>query len=105
MAKERPFADVLQEIYDGKKNGALFVDIYESSEDLMRFYFKNGEIYYLTYGSAVGQDCIDIIEYYTLRNATYFDGVLAPEGSVHAKFPTKKFIEAIRKTYKKVRVP
>ena len=44
MAKERFFSDVLQEIYDGKKNGALIVDIYESSEDLMRFYFKNGEI-------------------------------------------------------------
>ena len=105
MATERYFSDILREIYDQKKSGALFVDIYESSEDLMRFYFKNGEIYYLTYGSAVGQDCLDIIEYYTLRNATYFDGVLAPAGSVQAKFPTKKFIEAMKKTFKKVRVP
>lgn len=105
MAKERYFSDVLQEIYDGKKSGALFVDIFESSEDLMRFYFKNGEIYYLTYGSAVGQDCMDIIEFYTLRNATYFEGILAPAGSVQMKFSTKKFIEAMKKNYKKVRVP
>ncbi len=105
MAKERYFADVLQELYDVKKSGSLFVGVLESSEDLIRIYIKNGEIYHFTYGSAIGQDCMDIIEYYTLRNATFFEGLAAPAGIVPSKFPTKKFIDMMRKAYKKVRVP
>jgi hypothetical protein len=105
MATERYFSDVMQDIRDAKKTGALFVGIRESSEDLIRIYFKNGEIYYLSYGSAIGQDCMDIIEYYTWQNATFFEELTAPEGTVAAKFPTDKFIALMKKTYKKVRLP
>jgi hypothetical protein len=105
MAKERYLADVMQELYDGKKSGSLFIGVQESSEDLIRIYFKNGEIYYLSYGSAIGQDCMEIIEYYTLRNATFFDGLSAPAGIVAAKFQTQKFIASMKNAYKKVRVP
>lgn len=105
MAKQRDFADVLQELYVGKVNGAVFINVKESSEDLIRIYFKGGEIYYLTYGSAIGQDALDIIEYYTLNNATFFEGVAAPAGIVPAKFQTKKFIDAMEKAHKIVRVP
>ncbi len=105
MAKQMYFADVLKEIYDNKKSGSLFINVVESSEDLIRIYFKNGEIFYLTYGSAIGDDAMDIIEYYTLSNATFFQALDAPAGTVHSKFPTKKFIEKMNKTYKRVRVP
>ena len=104
MAQERNFADVLQELYDGKKSGSLFITILQSSEDLFRIYMKNGEIYHLTYGSAIGQDAMDILEYYTLRNATYLEGLGAPAGTVPSKFATKKFIDAMRKAKKTVRV-
>jgi hypothetical protein len=105
MATERFFSDVMQDIFDARKSGALFVNVVESSEDLIRIYFKNGEIYYLSYGSAIGQDCMDIIEYYTWRNATFFENFEAPAGSAASKFPTKKFIAMIKETHKKVRVP
>lgn len=105
MAQERYLSDLMQGFYDTKKTGALFVNVLESSEDLIRIYFKNGEIYYLSYGSAIGQDCMDIIEYYTLQNATFFDGVTAPAGTVASKFSTKNFISVMKKAYKKVRVP
>jgi intein-encoded DNA endonuclease-like protein len=105
MAKEQYLADLTQELYDAKKSGALFINVKESSEDLVRIYFKNGEIYYVSYGSAIGQDAIDIIEYYTLGNATYFDGIAAPTGTVPSKFSTVKFIAAMKKAYKTVRVP
>jgi hypothetical protein len=104
MAKEQYFAEVLEELYGAKKSGALFLNVVESSEDLIRIYFKEGEIYYITYGSAVGQDALDIVEYYTLRNATFFEGLAAPEGTKPAKFSTKKFIASMKNTYKKVRV-
>lgn len=104
MAKEQYFADLLEDLYDTKKNGALFINVVESSEDLIRIYFREGEIYYITYGSAIGQDALDIIEYYTLRNATFFEGLAAPEGIVRSKFPTKKFIALMKNTYKKIRV-
>ena len=105
MATERFFGDVLQELYNDKKSGSLFVNVVQSSEDLIRIYIKGGEIYYLTYGSAIGQDAMDIIEYYTLQNATFFEGLAAPAGIVPSKFPMKKFIDMMRKAHKKVRVP
>ena len=105
MARQRFFSDVMQELRDAKNSGALFLGVKESSEDLIRIYFKNGEIYYLSYGSAIGQDCMDIIEYYIWQNATFFDGVAAPAGTVASKFRTEKFIAMIKDTHKKVRVP
>ena len=105
MAKERFFADLMQEINDAKKSGSLFINVLQSSEDLIRIYFKKGEIYYLSYGSAIGQDAMEIIEYYTLQNATFFEGLAAPEGTTASKFPTQKFIAMLEKTMKKVRVP
>lgn len=104
MARDRFFSDVMQELRDGKKSGALFVGVRESSEDLIRIFFKNGEIYYLSYGSAIGQDCIDIIEFYTWQNATFFDGLTAPADTVASKFPTDKFIAMMKTTHKKVRI-
>lgn len=104
MSQEQYFADVIEELYKTKKSGSLFINVIESSEDLIRMYFKDGEIYYVSYGSAIGQDAMDIIEYYTLRNATFFEGLAAPEGIVPAKFSTKKFIALMKNTYKKVRV-
>ncbi len=104
MAQDRNFADVLQELHDAKKSGSLFITVLQSSEDLVRIYLKNGEIYHLTYGSAIGQDALDIIEYYTLRNVTFLEGLDAPAGTVPSKFATKKFIDTMRKTYRKVRV-
>ncbi len=105
MAKLRLFSDVLQEIRSAKQSGSLFVNVKESSEDLIRIYFKKGEIYHCTYGSAVGQDCLDIIEYYTWQNATYFDGLLAPPGSAESKFQTDKFISMMKNTNKTVKLP
>ena len=105
MARDRFFSDVMQDLRDAKKSGALFVGVRESSEDLIRIYFKNGEIYYLSYGSAIGQDCMDIIEYYTWQNATFFEDLAAPAGTTSSKFPTEKFIKLMKDTHKKVRVP
>ena len=104
MAQDRNFADVLQELYDAKKSGSLFVTVLQSSEDLVRIYLRNGEIYHLTYGSAIGQDALDIIEYYTLRNLTFLEGLEAPAGTVPAKFATRKSIDTMRKANKPVRV-
>jgi hypothetical protein len=104
MAKEEYFSDVLQDLHKTRKNGALFVNVAESSEDLIRIYFHDGEIYYISYGSAIGQDAVEIIEYYTLRNATFFENVSAPEDIVILKLSTDKFIALMKKAYKKVRV-
>src|SRR5512147_3005696 len=79
MKKELYFADILQELYDAKKTGALYVRILETSEDLYRMFFRNGNICHVRYGSAVGKDCLDILEYYNLVGATFFDGINAPE--------------------------
>ncbi len=104
MPQERLFVDIVQELYDGKKTGALYVSTVETSEDLVRIYFRNGEIYYIRYGSAIGKDCLDILEYYNLWGATYFDGIDAPKGAVSDIPGTKQIIAIIRNLNKKVRV-
>lgn len=105
MAKVRGFSDVLRELHDARKSGQLFVNVVESSEDLIRIYLKNGKIYYFSYGSAIGQDAMDIVEYYTFGNATFLEGSAAPAGTIASTFGTEKFIAMMKKADKKVRVP
>ncbi len=104
MPQERLLVDVIQKLHDEKKTGALYVSIVETSEDLVRIYFRNGDIYYIRYGSAIGKDCLDILEYYNLWGATYFDGIDAPKGAVSDIPGTKQIISIIRGLNKKVRV-
>jgi hypothetical protein len=105
MAKDRLLADVLRDLHDGKKTGQLFVNVLQSSEDLIRIYIKSGEIHYFSYGSAIGQDAMDIVEYYTFANATFLEGSMAPAGTAVSRLSTLKFIDMMRKADKKVRVP
>jgi len=105
MTEEKLFADVIQSLYEAKKNGALYVSMMEPSEDLFRIYFKNGEIYQIQYGSASGNDCLDIVEYYTLHRATFFEGIHAPERAPAMSLPpTKIIVSLLRRIDKKVRM-
>jgi hypothetical protein len=105
MARIKGFADVLRELREARKSGQLFVLVAQSSEDLIRIYFKNGDIYYVSYGSAIGQDALDIIEYYTFDNATFLEGSAPSAGGSVLNFKTEKFISLMEKADKKVRVP
>jgi Domain of unknown function (DUF4388) len=104
MSSDRPLADLLQELHENKKTGALYVSIVETSEDLVRIYFRNGDIYHIRYGSAIGRDCLDILEYYNLWGATYFDGIDAPKGAVSDIPKTREIISLIRGLNKQVKV-
>jgi hypothetical protein len=105
MAEEKLFADLIEGIYGEKKTGALYVSTVETSEDLFRIYFKNGEIYHMRYGSASGSDCLDIVEYYTLHSATFFEGIRAPERIPSMNLPpTRIIITLLRGFGKKVKI-
>jgi len=104
MPTERLLADVLQDLHDQKKSGAIYVSIVETSEDLVRIFFRDGEIYYVRYGSAIGRDCLDILAYYNLWGATFFEGISAPKGAVSDIPKTEEIISMIRSLGKKVKV-
>jgi len=105
MAQEKQAAEVLQDIYAGKKSGALYISIVEQSEDLFRVYFRNGEIYHIRYGSALGKDCLELIEFYTLYSATWFDGISSPGDAKSADLPSMEVVLAeLKKQDKKVKV-
>ena len=53
MEKEQLFAEVIQDILTARRNGALYVSMREISEDMLRMYFKDGQIYHLRYGTAI----------------------------------------------------
>lgn len=103
MAAVKLFADVLQEYYAGRKTGALFVSITEASENLVRFYFKEGTIYSLSYGPVKDKECLDIIDCYNFGKAVYFDGLKAPASSGDLP-PTEQIIAVVRKSGKNVQM-
>lgn len=102
MKTELLLADILEELYEAKKTGALYLRILETSEDLFRIFFKNGNICHIRYGSAVGKDCLDILEYYNLTGATFFDGINAPNRPASDLPDTEQIISLIRGFDKKV---
>jgi len=79
MAQVKLFADLLQELQAGRKTGALYISIAEKSEDMARFYFHKGELYHARYGTAIGNDCLDIMEFYTMNSASFYEGITAPD--------------------------
>jgi hypothetical protein len=104
MAGEQMLGDVMKELFDKKKSGALYVSVVETSEDLIRIYFKEGEIYHLRYGTAIGNDCLDILEFYELYSATFFEGILAPDASAKDLPSTRDILARVGKLNKKVKV-
>ncbi len=103
MAQDRMLGDIMRELNDQKKSGALYVSVVETSEDLIRVYFANGEIYHLRYGTAVGNDCLDILEFYDLYSATFFDGIKAPDAAAKDLPSTRDIIARIGRLDKKVK--
>lgn len=103
MATERLFADIVQEFLDAKKNGALYISVVEISEDLIRMYFKDGKIYHIRYGTAIGNDVLEVLEYYNLYGATFFEGITAPDKPATDLRPTNEIVEKIRQTGKKIK--
>ncbi len=104
MPTERLLGDLLKEFQDAKKTGAVYISVVETSEDLIRMYFEDGKIYHIRYGSAIGKDCIDILDYYNLWSATYFDGIKAPP-PLSTDLPSTDAIVAIaRKSGRTVKV-
>ncbi len=104
MADERMLGDVMKELQTAKKSGALYVSVVETSEDLVRIYFENGKIYHLRYGTAIGNDCLDILEFYNLYSATFFDGIKAPDKPATDLPGTDMIISKIMGFNKKVKV-
>jgi len=104
-AQEKQIGDAIQDIRTAKKNGALYISIVEQSEDLFRVYFKNGDIYHIRYGSALGKDCLDLIEFYTLYSATWFDGITSPGDIKSTDLPSMdQIIGNLKKLDKKLKV-
>jgi hypothetical protein len=104
MGSEQILADVMQDYLSAKKNGALYVSVVETSEDIVRIYFQDGQIYHLRYGTAIGNDCLDILEYYNLYSATFFEGIKAPDKPATDLPSTQKIMERIKLMNKKVMV-
>jgi hypothetical protein len=104
MTEERLLVDVVREIHGAKKGGALYVSVVETSEDLIRIYFDSGRIYHLRYGSAIGNDCLDILEYYDLYSATFFEGIKAPDAPAKDIPSTENIIAKLGSLDKRVKV-
>lgn len=103
MAVLRMFADLLEECHVGRKNGALFVAVATRSDNLIRFYLKDGEVCSLSYGPVKDRECLEMIECYDLGKVVYFEGLKAPNVSMNLP-RTEEIIRRIRTTGKRVRL-
>ena len=83
--------------------GALFVTVAEASENLIRFYFNDGNIYSMSYGQAKDKECIEILDCYDLGKVVYFDGLKAPSPSPGLP-STGEITALVRKSGKQVQV-
>lgn len=104
MAALKPFADVLDQYHREKKTGALYVAIAGSSENLIRFYFKDGDIYSMTYGPAKDRECLDILDCYDLGKAVFFAGMKSPMAATGDLPKTDQIIAQVKKSGKQVQV-
>ncbi len=103
MTTERPLADVLEEHHNAKKTGAFYISVAQTSENLIRIYIDQGESRHISYGSAKGRECLDILDCYDLDKVIYFEGLKAP--SVSMDLPkTPEIIAAIRRRGVKIKM-
>ncbi len=103
MAIVKLFADVLEEYHQNKKTGAMFVEIAGKSENLVRFFFKDGNLCSLSFGPAKDRECIDILDCYEFQKVVLFDGMKSPTVCDNLP-PIKDIIEKMRACGKKVEI-
>ena len=103
MAQVKLIADLLKELRSGKKNGALYISIAERSEDMVRFYFRDDEFYHVRYGTAIGNDCLNIMEFYTMNSASFYEGITAPDTPAKDLPGTADIIARFRKSGQSVK--
>lgn len=101
MPAMRALGEVLQEYHGEKRSGALFVAVKEKSENLVRIFFKDGEIHHMSYGPSSGKDCLEIVDCYQYSTA-YFVSNLKPPAASPDLPPTPKIIEHFQKAGKAV---
>jgi hypothetical protein len=105
MSEEKLLVDIIRSIYSAKKSGGLYISTVEASEDLFKIFFKHGEIDHIQYGTAHGNECLEIVEFYTLNSATFFENVRVPELVPSIPLPpTRVVIAMLARLDKKVRL-
>lgn len=94
MPALKNLGEVLRECHGTKKSGALFVAVKEKSENLVRIFFKDGEISHLSYGPCSGKDCLEIVDCYEFTTA-YFVNNMQPPATSAGLPPTQRIIDHI----------
>jgi len=99
---ETLFADVLQELHESRKTGALFVSVVQSKEYLVRFWFEGGEIRRLSYGPLRGKACMELLDCYDFGKAIFYEGMKTTLNTDRQMPRTPGIIVDIRNTGKTI---
>jgi hypothetical protein len=94
------FADVLHEFYSKGKTGALFAVVDQNTDHMVRFYFENGLIHHVSFGSLKGKECLEKLDSYEFGMAAFCTGMKPPRVS-HSDLPITSHIIATVKNMKK----
>jgi hypothetical protein len=101
MPVTRILGDLLQEYYDEKKSGVLFIGVKEKSENLIRIFLHEGVIRHLSYGTCTGKDCLEILDCYEYTTAYFVKDMKAPAISEDLP-PMPQIIEQFRRSGRSV---
>lgn len=82
----KQMGELLRELQEQKRSGALFVAVKEKSENLVRIFFAKGEIRHMSYGNCSGRDCLEIVDCYDFTSAYFVNDMKAP--AVSPSLPT-----------------
>jgi hypothetical protein len=94
------FADVLYDFYSKGKTGALLAVVDHNTDRMVRFYFENGLIHHVSFGSLKGKECLDRLDCYKFGMAVFCTGMKPPRAS-HGDLPITSHIIATIKNMKK----
>jgi hypothetical protein len=95
-----PLARIVGDIHEGRKTGVLTV-LVKGGNHLLKMFFRNGEVYYLTCGNLRNTECVDNINSLELGDCVFLPGVKmdAKAGPVPS---TAELIQQLRTSAKMV---
>ncbi|MCS7163729.1 MAG: DUF4388 domain-containing protein [Thermodesulfovibrio sp.] len=86
----KSLADVIEGLYKNKSTGVLTV-IFSENKNLLKFYFKEGEVYHISFGLKKGIQCL-----YEIKFDNSFSCQFIPQISVNVESETLSTEEIIK---------
>ncbi len=91
---KKNLGDIIENLYENKNTGLLTI-ILAADKNLFKFYFKNGEVYHLSFGFKKGAQCLNEIASRELVSYNFIPQILIDMTSNDIP-PTEEIIKTLK---------